>query len=419
VSDTFLWKSETLIEGNLEFKTENVLEVSFRSGNFPSEEPTMFSLTEAAKPLITARKTVLICAINLYSSKPNGGGATYKRIIDTNSEIDFFSFKTYLDPSNESPNNLIEIPIGLKDTQGSVLENLLRATSGSTFDYLDIPDWLLPSQSIVTSLQDNQVNVGKIICSLHGSNSMVFKTHPFNPKKFLQTNFFKRKEKILYREAHYFYGFSDKYASSLQLKKKFLKISPFEMLQDYNSLATSNIPSKEKRLVPVFVGRKEYTKGFDLFLKLISRNEIFEKAIIYATSAFDYEEYRQMLNFEMSCIDRIEFSQIATQEEILEVVNLSNSLFVFPSRFDSFNLTFFQILMSGGLIVCSENINARQFADELQLKYLDFSMIKSKIDIETLMAEGTKILQHNRNRIIEIQKELKNSKPSSFGNIYV
>lgn len=419
VSDTFLWKSETLIGANLEFTTENVLEVSFRSGNFPSEEPTMFSLTEAAKPLITGRKSVLICAINLYSSLPNGGGATYKRVIETNPEIDFFSFKTYLDPSNDSPINLIEIPIGLKDAQGSVLENLLRATSGSTFDYLDVPDWLLPSQSIVKSLQEYQVNVGKIICSLHGSNSMVFKTHPFNPKKFLQTIFFKKKERILYREAHYFYGFSDKYASSLKIKKKFIKISPFEMLQDCKSLATNSDLSKEKRLVPIFVGRKEYTKGFDLFLKVISRNELFEKAIIYATSAFGYEEYRKMLDFEVSCIDRIELSHIASQEEILEVVKLSNSLFVFPSRFDSFNLTFFQILMSGGLIVCSENVNARKFADELQLKYLDFSMIKAKIDAESLIMEGTKILQHNRNRIVEIQKELTHSKRSSFGSIYV
>ena len=417
-SDSMVWKSKSLLKWGRDSLKGNILEISFRSGHFPSLEPQMFSITDSTRTAISYQKKVLLCTANLYSNVPNGGGATYKRLIEANPEVLFYAFSTIREKTKKAPRNYIEVLIDPRDLTEHVLENLLLAVRDSNFDYLDIPDWLTPQESIHLSLRKFNVGVGKIVCALHGSNSRVYQTKPFSFKNMARVIYFRKQEKILYREAEHFYGFSSTYAESLKLGKDFKVLSSLPMCRGGEEFEFPSDLTDIETFKPVFIGRKEYTKGFDKFLDLLDKVDYFEKAVIHAPASFGLDEYMKMFDREIVSLQNIDMSEVGTQEQIMNLAALPNAIFIFPSRFDSFNLSFVQVLVAGGLAACSPNVNARHAANEFGLKFLELSQLKSISSSQELSKISKEIRLSNHEKIAIMRKKGFFDDLKSFSEIY-
>jgi hypothetical protein len=412
-----VWKSASLISFKEDFASNYRKEIAFRIGKHPSEEPEMFSVTETPKLKFIKNKNVLLCTVNLYKNVPNGGGGTYKKVIETNPTLNFYSFTTSLDNNPDTPKNLTEITISESILTGDVLGGLLEAVAGSTFDFIDIPDWLTPQHSIRKKLEQESVTTSKIVAALHGSNSRVFATKPKSMRNQALVKFLRRKEQILYEESDYGYGFSRKYASSQFNFENFRELSSFPMC--HVPIDTEVLAVEEERIIPVFLGRKEYTKGYDLFLNKIIKMPYFAQARIFAPNAFGREEYEDLLLVELENINHIALSKVASQEEIIQQVKNPNTLFIFPSRFDSFNLSFMQVLLAGGVVACSKNVNARLVADNLGLRYVEIEKLESIFHESHAVSELLKIKQENLVRLRELRELIDFEDESSFRTIYV
>jgi hypothetical protein len=417
VSDTMLWDSSTMIKWDADLVQNYSMEISFRAGKFPSQEPRMLSITEFHHVNYCQKRDVLLCAINIFANVPNGGGGTYKKVIESNPEIHFYSFSTSKHYQRDVPGNLTEILISDAVLSGDVLGGLLEAVHGSTFDVVDIPDWLTPQHSIREKLNKESIKTDKLVAALHGSNARVFATKPKSMRNKALVRFLRKKEAILYRESDSAYGFSGEYARMQGYEAKFHELSAFPMCQ----VSYVNPPEKinANNITPVFFGRKEYTKGYDLFLELVEKNSIFTAAQVYGPTAFGSEEYEKMLLLELNVIDNIELSRIASQSEVLDLVKTPNTLFIFPSRFDSFNLSFIQILFAGGVVACCANVNARSVADELGLRYIDLKINREKIihNLSTQLLEEIRF--HNYRKLLELNISIDYEDLSTFQGIYV
>lgn len=417
VSDTMLWDSSTLLKWNDTSIQKHSMEITLRAGEFPTREPKMFSITETHHANDCQMKDVLLCALNIFANVPNGGGGTYKKIIESNPDIHFFAFSTSREIGSRVPQNLTEILVNDAVLTGDVLGGLLEAVHGSSFDIIDIPDWLTPQHSIREKLEKECIKTSKIIAALHGSNSRVIATKPKSMRNRALVRFLRRKESILYKESDSAYGYSEKYAKMQRYKSKFHELSAFPMC----NVPDTNFPEKikEKLIIPVFFGRKEYTKGYDLFLELIKGNQIFSPAKVMAPTAFGSEEYEKILLLELNVLDYLDESFIASQSQVLNLVNTPNTLFIFPSRFDSFNLSFIQVLLAGGVAACSNNVNARIIADKLGLKYVDLKNNGEKTINNLSVSLLQEIRLHNYKKLSELKETIVYGDMTTFRGIYV
>jgi hypothetical protein len=138
-----------------------------------------------------------------------------------------------------------------------------------------------------------------------------------------------------------------------------------------------------------------------------------------APTAFGSEEYENILLLELNNLEYLDESIIATQSQVLNLVNTANTLFIFPSRFDSFNLSFFQILLAGGVAACSNNVNARIIADKLGLKYIDLKKNDEKRLNNLSISLLEEIRLHNHKRLSELKETIVYEDLTTFRGIYV
>ncbi|CAN2173659.1 Glycosyltransferase_GTB-type domain containing protein [Candidatus Nanopelagicaceae bacterium] len=410
-NQSFSWEPKDLILWKDISPAIHFGEIAHRIGNIENQEPKMLNLVEASKmENRNFKSSVLLCVFDLFDSIPNGGGSSYKKVVEENQHIVFYSFKTNSTTSTSRLLNLIEIQVAPWRKSYNVLENIFEAVARCEFDYIDIPDWVAPESSLRDMLDRHDIKYKKIVGALHGSMSKILLARPKKYQNPTSIELFQVREKILYDEADFFYGFSKYYAETLGVSRRFKEISAVSMC---DTLALEDDFQFASSITPVFVGRKEFTKGFDLFLDTLDSNKEFLPALIMAPTAFSDEEMQIMHERQMKSNSRIFSDQIVSKDEIYKISAVSNNLFFFPSRFDSFNLTFLEVLMNGAVTVVSKNVYARKMVDELGFNYLDFENFKFDKNLPLKMHEI-------KSKNIALIKKLKpgNKKDSSLGGIY-
>lgn len=408
-SDTFIWDSTEMIQFGVESTSDYASEILTRTGRFPSVTPRQLSVTESLYKnsdfsFSASTKKVLLCVSNLCSGFPSGGAATYRKLINDNPDVFFISFKTYdyaRIPELVFKNHL-EILINTNNSAVGVLSQMFASVAGSQFDVIDIPDWISPVRKVRDDLKDFQIEFGKICVALHGSDSLISKTRPREFRSVLQEYSLKRRESSLRKSSDVGYGFSTEYAKLVGYDKPFIEIDTKAFLKD-KLFPVEFEDALVDNFVPIFFGRKEFTKGFDLFLDELGNSPHFKKAKILATPSFLAKEADYMEILELRQIGKIQESTVGNYENLRRAYNAPESLFIFPSRFDSYNLACCEAVINGGVVVISKHVPARKFLTELNLRYLDFEEIK---DWRSIKDKVKQIREHNFSILPKIRQEI-------------
>ena len=402
VDDSFLWDSRFLNQWGLNVKNQLMLEVTMRVGNFPGGQPRMLDLplNPSGIPVLKHQKTVLLMLQDFFGPDLSGGPLVYRMIVEACPEILFYSFTTGKNKTFPKPKNLVEITLtpGLQFRDPT--ETMLACVSGRNFDVIDIPDWLAPSRAVSAIARKYDVSYSKLVVALHGSNSRVFETRPTDPLNKSRVNYLHKRESRLYRDAAITYGLSEVYAQSLGLHDSFCELDPLSFVQNFIQSSKNIGPEcrqTESGFSMNFSGRKEYTKGYDLFLNLVKEKNISKTVKIYASPAYDFDEYRSLLRLEHET--RIDFSvnRKVSRNELVKLYRDPTAIWFFPSRFDSFNLGLLECLIMGGAAVVSPGVLGLEYCRKMGFDFIsvdDFINQHPSVDsISKLRESNLKIIR--------------------------
>ena len=322
---------------------------------------------------------VLLLAGDLFSRVPNGGSRFYERIILDNPSVKFTSFTQDSRPSLKKPANLKVHELGNSPNK-TQMEKLLNSVSGERFDVIDWPDWLLPIDHPRWILDKFRVKYGKLVTGLHGSTSSVLRYSLKYQERQEELLSFKRLENILYKTSDGIYGISKYYAADLGILEKTTIVEPIHLIKKFPK-ANRNRLNRNLN----FLGRRDGTKGFGIFLQLVGKLPTDWQANIYGPDSYIFEEASEWNRMTFLCRDRIAENRQLTEGEVANIFNERNGTYVFLSNFDSFNLSAADALSAGQFCLLYENLPAVKYLQDLGVE-IPQQMILNPNNIEKAIA---------------------------------
>lgn len=305
---------------------------------------------------------VLLLAGELFSRVPNGGSRFYEKIVLDNPNVEFTSFTQKMLPGLKTPANLKVQELGISPNK-TQMEKLLNSVSGERFDVIDWPDWLLPSDHPREILNKFRVEYGKLVTGLHGSTSSVLRYSLKYKERQEELLSFKRLENILYKTSDGIYGISKYYAADLGLLEKTSIVQPIHFIKKFPKDNRSRLNRNLN-----FLGRRDGTKGFGDFLKLVGNLPTDWHANIYGPDSYIFEEACDWNRLTFLLRDKISENRQFTEDEVANVFHLRNGLYAFLSKFDSFNLSAADALSAGQFCLLYENLPAVRYLKDLGIE---------------------------------------------------
>lgn len=340
-----------------------------------SEEVWSSSLPERSA-LREPKKRVLILSADLYKSV-GGGQTTYRAIIDSTPDVQYYYFIVDEDENTMRPENAIpvpslkyyrenygDLPEGLRYLYSDYLEcwqlarSFAEAYPGVDVDVVDTPDYLRLGLFIRSALRAHGVRAGNVSLALHGAISSALSNEwgaPLSRRALAQLRML---ERLQYRAADSRYALSEAYADELtrqsggcvaNLIDPLLTIGPFEPKR-----ATADTPPDL-----LFIGRRERRKGPDLFIDAVwslDKARYGRCMVIGAESKGASGVGSEAVLEDMArrrSLD-IEFVPSAPRAELDDLFR-QPSIVVLPSRYDQFNLIALEALRLGAPTFVSEN----------------------------------------------------------------
>ena len=327
-----------------------------------------------------------------------GGGQTfYRRIIETNPDIDFcylviaeninhhlrpanaqvFTFKqSYFKSDLEGINlNLLLEKIGRPFLLAC---NIAHSVEYNYFDLIDYPDYEQYGLFLGSALAYHQVKFNKIVLSLHGAVSRSLNSDWYVDKNYVNNLEFV--EDLQYQLADIRYGISkdylEKWQQNITLPNYYLH--PFNFL---NLTVKNRLKNTYKKPILNFVGRKEKGKGVDIFVNMVSflPEYLYSSANIIGSNTNVLNgktgEYylQEMLNFRLS---KIKVLPSINRPE-LETLFMANSVTILPSRVDSLDLVALESLFSGCPTVIGNKAGVCRFLED---NFPALSWLKLNVD---------------------------------------
>lgn len=328
---------------------------------------------------------VLIADFDLFN-RIGGGQTFYRNLISKNPDIDFYYFRisesalacklSNVHTIDYQENYHISDYSQFRDLTPPkwifrafvIANNIAFSVAGKTFDVVDFPDYEQMGTMLRPAFKYHNVNVNKLVLSMHGNISMSIKLDWFNEGKTDQALFLQ--EKIQYNVVDIRYGISKDYLDewsrvcdlpSYYLNPLFVISLPEPRLSN---------PSEVKPSIN-FVGRTEKRKGPDSFVQIawwLPRSK-YGKANIIGSDSFDFDGIvnsslllHQMINNRLK--DEISILPSMSQDELAENIFYSNSVTVLPSKYDTLNLTAIESLFSGCPTVIGNGAGVVRFLKE-------------------------------------------------------
>ncbi|BAQ63703.1 glycosyltransferase [Geminocystis sp. NIES-3709] len=365
---------------------------------------------------------VLIAEFDVFH-KIGGGQTFYRRLIETNPNIDFYYLIVEEKSNNFRPKNAKVLPYkqqyiksDLQDLSTSlplekmyrpflIASNISYSVKGFDFDIIDYPDYEQFGLFLASALSYHQVKFSKIVISLHGivSQSLL---HDWEINKEYINNL-EFVENLQYKIADIRYGISKNYLEWWQ-KINDIPNYYYHPLHFLDLTPKLNYqPSKTKPSLN-FIGRKEKGKGVDIFINLVSflpKNLYSEGNIIGSNpetlDGKTGEFYlQQMLALRFSSINILPaVTRYALQEKFA-----LNSVTILPSRFDTLNLVALESLFSGCPTIISQNAGVCRFLED------NFSHIPFiKLDIDNFyssLPQITELLNNYHEYRLNLQEKI-------------
>ncbi len=308
---------------------------------------------------------VLIADFDLFS-KVGGGQTFYRRLIETNPDIQFYYLIDTENFQNERPNNAHvfaykqqyikadlkrftqELPLELINRPFLIASNIAASVYGKSFDIVDCPDYEQYGMFLLPALKFHQVDFAKIALSLHGKISRSLRLDWYVDKDDIKALDFQ--EKLQYKTVDIRYGISKDYLEEWQdiinIENYYLHPLHFLKLSQPKKIIPSN---KNPNLN--YIGRKEKCKGSDIFVNLVSfiPRYLYSKATIIGPDSElkngkTSEAYLQnMLDLRMSDISLMP----AIDRQNIDKIFANKSITFLPSRADTLNLIALESLFSG------------------------------------------------------------------------
>ncbi|ELS33064.1 MULTISPECIES: glycosyltransferase [Pseudanabaena] len=311
---------------------------------------------------------VLIADFDLFS-KIGGGQTFYRNLISKNPNIDFYYFRiseqasdcqlTNAHPIDFQESYHISDYLGFQDLTppqwiyGAFIKanNIASSVSGRRFDVVDIPDYEQMGTMLRPAFKHHNVDVERIVLSMHGNISTSQRFDWFNGGNTNQALVLQ--EKLQYDVVDIRYGISKTYLEEWK--------DSSDLLSHYlNPLSVISLPKPQcakpsaKKPNLNFVGRTEKRKGPDTFINIAwwLPRAAYNQASIIGSDSFDSggeASSRFFLDKMVSNRMKSEISLLSAMsyEELEQKVFSTRSLTILPSKYDTLNLTAIESLFSG------------------------------------------------------------------------
>jgi len=307
---------------------------------------------------------VLICAPNLLSTV-GGGQRVYRRLIESNPDIEFHVFENKK-PECAIPHNVVLrifncqqqhftprtptfgkwLPRWIWDA-GAQASEFAQQVCGETFDVVDIPDYYSSGLFLKPAFSYYGVTAGRFALGLHGSCST---THVMDWDPIARDSTEENiAENLQYRALDIRYSLSRRY------KKEWEEIA-LERTEYLDPLNFIEIPQpitiwpEGKKCDLVFIGRPEKRKGPDIFLDIVKQipKELIGSVKLIGPKAFYTHEISAHEHLQAEALKRGIDSKVyasMNERELREVLSSRTIVFT-PSRYDTFNLVAFEGLFA-------------------------------------------------------------------------
>jgi len=370
---------------------------------------------------------VLIAEFDLFS-KIGGGQTFYRRLIETNFDIEFYYLTVEEKVNNFRAKNARIIPYkqqyiksDLKDLSTKlslekiyrpflIASNISYSVKGLNFDIIDYPDYEQYGLFLASALSYHQVKFQKIVISLHGivSQSLhhdwVINRDYINNLEFV--------ENLQYKIADIRYGISKNYLEWWQKKDNFSNYY-YHPLHFLNLTPTVNYQPSTGKPILNFIGRKEKGKGVDIFVNLVKflPKNLYSQANIIGSNPQTLDgktgEFylQQMLAFHFRQINILpSVSRYALQEKFA-----LNSITFLPSRFDTLNLVALESLFAGCPTIISKKAGVCRFLED---NFPEIPFIKLDVDnFYASLPKIIKLLSNYHNYRLDLEEKIMSFSP--------
>jgi glycosyltransferase involved in cell wall biosynthesis len=322
---------------------------------------------------------VLIGDFDLYNSV-GGGQTVYRRLIETNSHLNFHYF---IDKENEHasrPVNAFPIryqkvynnlhlrkhindiePSIFSDYDFSVISNMAYSVADRSFDVFDSPDYYRFGYFIRPAMKTHNVKIGKIVLAMHGnlSTTNYLNWHGYHVHRYDH----ELCEQWQYRSVDVRYGISKDYLEEwfglVPIQGHYLNPNKFF---DFPEVQYISSPAVKPDLN--FIGRTEKRKGPDIFCEIAAAipRHLYNQANIIGPddgmgSNQYVEQYIAARSYDMHMVGSRTYAQ-------LQQIFVRPSITILPSRYDTLNLVALESLLSGCPTAVSNQAGVTRFLKE-------------------------------------------------------
>ncbi|BAQ60308.1 glycosyl transferase [Geminocystis sp. NIES-3708] len=370
---------------------------------------------------------VLIAEFDLFS-KIGGGQTFYRRLIETNPDIEFYYLIMEEKISSFRPKNAqcliykqqyiksdlkglsTTLPLEKLYRPFLIASNISYSVMGFDFDVIDYPDYEQYGLFLASALSYHQVKFKKIILSLHGIVSQSLHHDWVINKDYIHNLEFA--ENLQYKIADIRYGISKNYLEWWQKKDNFLNYY-YHPLHFFDLTPKINYQPLKAKPSLNFIGRKEKGKGVDIFVNLVSflPKKLYSQGNIIGTNPQTLD--RKTGEFYLKQMLALAFTPINILPSVtryaLQGKFNSNSVTILPSRFDTLNLVALESLFAGCPTIISKNAGICRFlADnfpEIPFIQLDVNNLYSSLP------EIIKLLNNYEGYRINLQEKITSISP--------
>lgn len=365
---------------------------------------------------------VLIAEFDLFS-KIGGGQTFYRRLIETNPDIEFYYLIIEEKIHHFRPKNVQVLTYKQQyiksDLKGLstilplekiyrpflIASNISFSIKGFDFDIIDYPDYEQYGLFLSSALSYHQVKFGKIVISLHGIVSQSLRHDWVINQEYIDNLEFV--ENLQYQIADIRYGISKNYLEWWQKRDNFPNYY-YHPLHFLDLIPKINYSPSETKPSLNFIGRKEKGKGVDIFVNLVSflPKNLYSQANIIGSNPETLDgktgEFylRQMLALRFSSINILPpVTRYALQKKFT-----LNSVTFLPSRFDTLNLVALESLWAGCPTIISKNAGVCRFLED---NFPQIPFIKLDVDnFYSSLPEITALLNNYHDYRLNLQEKI-------------
>ncbi len=383
---------------------------------------------------------ILIADFDIFS-KLGGGQTFYRRIIETNPDLNFAYLIDTEKTNNQRPRNtqvfrykqtyikrdFKNIPTNILNqlNKWQKLDNIYRpfllasniaySVKGQDFELIECPDYEQYGMFLRPALEYFGVKFKKIVLSLHGKISRSLKLDWYVDKNDVKALDFCERNQYLTADLRY--GISKDYLEEweelINIKSyyfnplHFLELPPLNQVKNHSD--NQELPSLN------FIGRKEKCKGADIFINLVRKipHHLYSSANIFGPNSNlkngkTSEDYLQsMLNLNTTKINLYG----AINKQKMPEIFASKSVTFLPSYADTLNLVALESLFSGCPTVIGNGAGVCRFLQDnfpqIPFIQLDVNNIDSSLpEIINLLENYDNYRQNLRQSLAKIDLKI-------------